>query len=66
MRQREGQLDTLFRGEITPLSSSYKIPGLVPEYVCSCEPNGLKPAEIQKFDIFAPVRAFFLKHAMHM
>ena len=44
-----GKLSYFFRGEITPLSSSYNIPGLVP--VCWLL--------FQKFDYFDPVRPLF-------
>ena len=49
----------LFRGEITPLSSSYNISVLVPVCWLLFQCFWLRPANLQKVDIFAPVRAFF-------
>ena len=50
---------SFFRGVMTPLSSSYNIPGLVPVcwllFQCFC----LRPAKLQKVDYFAPVRGLF-------
>ena len=49
----------LFRGEITPLSSSYNIPGLVPVCWLLFQCFWLKPVNLKKVDYFAAVRGLF-------
>ena len=44
---------------MTPLSSSYNIPGVVPVCFYMFQALGLKPAKVEKFDNYVPVRGFF-------
>ena len=48
-----------FRDGMSSLSSSYNISGLVPVYWLLFQCFGLKPANLQKFDYFAPVRGLY-------
>ena len=47
---------SLFRDEMTSLSSSYNILGLVPACWLLFQCFGLKPAKIQRFAFLSPVR----------
>ena len=44
---------------MTPLSSSYIIPGVVPVWFYLFQACGLKPAKVKKFEFLLPVRGFF-------
>ena len=43
---------------MTPLSSSYNIPGVVPVCLHVFQAFGLKPAKVEKFDDYVPVQGF--------
>ena len=57
--ERWDLLKLFFRGEITPLSSSYNISGLVPVCWLLFQCFWLRPVNLQKVDHFAPVRGLF-------